>query len=112
MAEDASIADDTGTMGLAVLATAKDIAQVAATLRGEVEQFLTTMSQDESFRRRYERIPGKGASAILHIGNQQIPAIVENISRGGAGLACSFQAEPGIDVKVSLPGSTAPVSGR
>ncbi len=113
MADVAAIADGTGDMSRIVLAASDDIGQVAATLRNEVDQFLRTMAQDETDQRRYERLPGNDAPATLIVGgSQRTPAVVDNISRGGAALRSSFKAEAGVEVKVLLPGSSVAVDGR
>ncbi len=113
MMDVAAIADGTGEMSQSVLAASGDIAEVAATLRDEVDQFLKTMSRDEGYRRRYERLPGNAAQATLVTRDgRRAEASVQDISRGGAALRCSFECGAGDPIELMLPGTPDRIGAR
>jgi methyl-accepting chemotaxis protein len=96
-----------------VLSAAQDIGEVADTLRREVEQFLRTMGQDDSERRRYERVSANGMQAALSVGSKPpIATVILDISRSGAALETSFRGEIGGSVKVTVKGMPDPISAR
>ena len=97
-----------------VLEAAHQIGGTSDALRQEVNEFLAVMARhDEAERRRYERIPGRGHRAVLEApGQGRIEATIEDISRGGVALAVSWPGEPGSEVMVALPGTTALIQGR
>lgn len=90
------------------------VGDTARTLRGEVDQFLRAMANDqEEERRRYERIPGNGAAATLKApGRADSEVVIENISRGGVALVSDYKAAPGQEITLVLPGSDGPVVAR
>ncbi len=113
MAEVLGIAGRTDTASGAVLVAADEVSRTADTLRTEVTDFLTVMTQRETDERRaYERIPGNGATASVSLaGRSGTHAVVQDISRGGAALRCDIQAPPGAELQVDLtPGGQ--VAGR
>ncbi|PPQ35512.1 methyl-accepting chemotaxis protein [Rhodopila globiformis] len=113
MTELAKIADATGAMSRDVLASSDELGAVADTLRAEVDHFLRAMTQDNADQWRYERVPGRNAPATLIAGPaRRIPAVIDNLSRCGIALRCTFIAETGVEVQVALPGSGGPVAGR
>jgi methyl-accepting chemotaxis protein len=97
----------------AVRDVAEEVARVSETVRSEVDEFLSAMRADNDQRRRYERIDGGGAVAV--ISNPQLPAqkvMILDISRGGVALRCAVLVAPGADVKVMLPQADSPILGR
>jgi methyl-accepting chemotaxis protein len=97
----------------AALATSEDLVRSIETLRDEVDQFVRNLALGEAFRRCFERVPGNDAPAMLVVPNgPEIPAMIRDISRGGAAFRSGFQAEVGDQVMVALPGSTAMVTAR
>jgi methyl-accepting chemotaxis protein len=102
----------TGT-SQSMLGVANDVARVSGALRTEVDQFLLAMRTDESERRRYERVPGGGARAVLRPrGGQELAVVVDDIGRGGIGLQCDLALEPGDEVDVILSCADGPIGGR
>lgn len=113
MAEVAAIAQGSGEMSQTVLAASEDIAQVAHTLREEVDHFLQAMARDDGARRRYERIPGQDAPATLSMpGRPDNQVTIHDISRGGAALTCRQDGKIGSEVRLRLPGAREPVTAR
>src|SRR5262249_23519074 len=61
----------------------------------------------------YERIPGNGATATLHMpGRDAMRVAISDISRGGVGLRCDWQGAIGEEVEIELPGSDKAVVAR
>ncbi len=120
MQEVLAISEGTDAASGKVLTGADEVSRNADTLRGEVTQFLQAMaSTDDDDRRRYERIPGNGAQAVLRPRDgAAITAVIVDISRGGVGLHCDWTAEPGTEVEVpncqapTAPWSPAPCAPR
>jgi methyl-accepting chemotaxis protein len=107
-----TIAEQTDTASRSVLVAAGAVAQTAGTLHVEVNDFLTAMQRGDGDERRYERIPGAGATASMTIqGQTEVQAVVKDISRGGVALLNNSTAPAGTDVQVSLPAG-ATVAGR
>jgi methyl-accepting chemotaxis protein len=104
---------EAGVASQQVLEAAGTISLEADRMRSEVDQFLSALRDETGDRRRYERIPGNGATATL-AGSKHasITVTVQDISRGGAALACDWEMEAGTEVTVDLPGAGAPVSAR
>lgn len=97
----------------AVLGVADDVARVAGAPRGEVDQFLAAMRAGEAERRRHERVPGNGLRAVPRPrGGGDIEAVVHDISRGGAALACDAVLETGTEVELMLSAAGGPLKGR
>ena len=71
-----------------VLHNADEVGRTAGVLRSELTLFLQAVAKtDEDDRRRYERIEGDGATAMLHLpGNEEIRATISGFlaRRGGA----------------------------
>jgi methyl-accepting chemotaxis protein len=113
MRDVADTAEDTGKVSGAVLAAAAEVAQISSTVSAEVDQFLAAMRADNTQRRRYERIPGHGARAMLgwH-GAAAIPVEIRDMSRGGIALICPALLAAGVEVQVTLPGRDSAVAGR
>ncbi len=96
-----------------VLAAADEVAHVSGSLHTEVDHFLATVRAESSEKRRWERIAGDGARVgVLPRGGTQIQCGLENISRGGASLACAITLGAGSDVEIELPGASGPVPAR
>jgi methyl-accepting chemotaxis protein len=112
--EVSAISENTDAASGMVLTGADEVAHDAETMRDEVTQFLRAMaSDDDTDRRRYERIQGGGTQAVLRARGlaEQLVAIVD-ISRGGISVRCDWQPEAGTDVRITLPGASEPVGVR
>jgi methyl-accepting chemotaxis protein len=114
MQEVSAISETTDAASSMVTAGADEVAQNADTMRAEVTQFLQAMaSNDDAERRRYERISGNGAQAVLRPpGNPEIRVAIVDISRGGVSFRCDWQADTGTEVPIKLPGVDGPVIAR
>ena len=97
-----------------VLAGADDLGRDAHTLSGEVTEFLQEMaSTSAESRRRYQRIAGNGAEAVLHTHDGATRHVaIADISRGGVSLRCECQEAVGTEVQVELPGADGAVVAR
>jgi methyl-accepting chemotaxis protein len=97
-----------------VMHAAAQIGGTSSTLGRDVHDFLTIMARgEENERRAYQRIPGQGCRATFQpAGSAGIQAEIRDISRGGAALLTSWQAEPGTLVDIRLPDATAAVAAR
>ena len=113
MEEVLAIAETTDASSISALQVAGEVGRTADTLQREVTDFLTAMSRgDDAERRRYERIAGGNARAILHIaGAPGTTATIQDISRGGVALFHTGGAPAGSEVEVDLPGGGV-VNGR
>jgi methyl-accepting chemotaxis protein len=114
MQEVSSIAEQTDTASGHVLSGAADVAGNAERMSAEVTQFLTAMaSTDQDERRRYERIPGNGAIAVMRPpAGREMRIPIEDISRGGISLRCDWWADAGTEVTLELPGAEGLVTAR
>jgi methyl-accepting chemotaxis protein len=113
LVEVASITEATGEMSFEVLKASQEIGTVAVTLGNEVKHFLSAMSSDDGFRRRFERIPGNGQQATLVApGHAERTALVKDISVGGAALQAQWSGNPGDELNILLADFTAPVGAR
>jgi methyl-accepting chemotaxis protein len=114
MQDVSAIAEQTDSASATVMTGADAVGRDAETLRSEVTQFLEVMAHaDEDERRRYERIAGNGATAVLHVpGRPELPAVILDLSRGGIALQCGWSADPGTEVQLGLPGAGGLVVAR
>ena len=114
MQEVSSISEQTDGASAKVLAGAADVGRDADTLRGEVTQFLAAMANtNDEERRRYERMPGNGAQAMLRPpGRPEMRVIIEDVSRAGIAVRCGWWAEVGTEVQLGLPGADGVVTAR
>jgi methyl-accepting chemotaxis protein len=107
------VSEAAGRTSREVLATAGEVAQVSGTLRQEVDQFLVAMRADDSNRRQYERVSGKGIIATLRAnGHPERTSEIQDVSRGGMGLRCDLGLAAGAAVTIALDGVAGSVSGR
>jgi methyl-accepting chemotaxis protein len=105
-------ADQAEELSRAVLAASGEIGIAACTLRDEVDLFLHTMAQDESIRRKYERIACDGATAQLNVPDYGFIAVrVQDISRSGAALITDWKGQVGSELSLIVAGAGA-ISGR
>ena len=108
------VSDEANAASQQVLTAATGIREEAARLRAEVDQFLAALRDETGSRRRYERIPGDGATATLHAGGREpVSAVVLDISRGGIALVCDWQLAPARKSRWNCPGragQSTPVS--
>jgi methyl-accepting chemotaxis protein len=97
-----------------VSSVAEEIGRTSTNLRTELDNFLAALaSPNDEQRRRYERIPGSGLEATLLDGpfaGQSLP--VRDISRGGLGVICDWQAPVGTDVTLSLGSDPERIGAR
>ncbi|CAH2602816.1 HAMP domain-containing protein [Rhodovastum atsumiense] len=108
-----SVADQAGSSSRQVLAAAGSIGEEAGRLRTEVDQFLAAVRDESGDRRRYERIPGNGAMArVTAAGHAAAPFTIQDISRGGVAVNCTWTLPPGAEATVELPGLGRPVGCR
>jgi methyl-accepting chemotaxis protein len=114
MQEVATISETTDAASSKVLSGAGDVGRDADTLRGEVAHFLQAMANtDADDRRRYERICGNGAQAVLRpSGQAEMRVAIEEISRGGMSARTAWWADAGTEVQVELPGVDGTVTAR
>ena len=114
MQEVSSISENTDAASRKVLSGADEVNRNADTLRGEVTEFLQAMaSTSDEDRRRYERIAGHGAEAVLRArGGSQVRGVIVDISRGGGAVRCDWQAEVGAEVEVEMPDADRAVYAR
>jgi len=113
MREVSHVAEATDAASSTVLTGADEVSHNAAMLRDEVGQFLRAMaSTNEEDRRLYERIPGNGARARLRTPGGELHASILDISRGGMGLRCDWNGEPGRELQAVLPGTDTAASVR
>jgi methyl-accepting chemotaxis protein len=108
------LSDTAGEASKLVLTVSEHLGRSASVLAEEIKQFLAAMSHnDEQSRRLYERIGGRGRSAVLHRPDAppQRCAILD-ISRGGVALSCGLDLSPGSAVELELPGVTERVAAR
>jgi methyl-accepting chemotaxis protein len=113
MQEVLTIAEETDTVSRSVLNAADEVALTSATLRAEVDDFLSAMRRSQGDdRRAFERVPGAGASAAVSIdGLADMQAEIIDLSRGGIALRCAREVAAGTAVKTGLPGGGT-VTGR
>ena len=100
---------------LSLLGTAAEVADVTATLRVEVDDFLTAIrsTRESADQRRYERVPGRNLTAGLQDRTRgAVSAVIVDISLGGAALACNWSCSPGAEILLDLPGSGDAAAAR
>ena len=97
-----------------VLQNATEVGNTADVLRSELTVFLAAMAKtEEDDRRRYERIPGQGTTAVLRVAGQAPRrVIIVNVSRGGMAVQTDWWSDAGTQVQVELPGISDAVIGR
>ncbi|WP_161993710.1 methyl-accepting chemotaxis protein [Muricoccus nepalensis] len=99
-------AEQSGAISGTVLQAADEVASRSDGLRQDVDHFLDAMRavQKNDERRRYERISGSGASIRLKCATYGTgSAVLQDISLGGAALACEWPCDVGAEVLVGLP---------
>jgi methyl-accepting chemotaxis protein len=109
------MARDSMQAGDAVLASAGEVAKVAATLRTEVDLFLEAAQGTGDERRRHERITGLDLPcSILLPGGTARPARMIDLAAGGAGLRIEGapRLETGTALALELPGNAGSVQSR
>lgn len=114
MQEVSAISETTDAASSQVLGGASEVGRDADTLRSEVTQFLRAMAgANDEDRRRYERIAGNEAQAVLRAVRQpDRRTAIKDISRGGMAVRSDWQAEAGTEVQVQLPGADGAVTAR
>ena len=114
MREVSDISESSDMASGMVAAGADKVARDAETMSAEVTQFLKAMASDnDAERRRYERVPGNSALAVLRPrGGSEMRVVIVDISRGGASVRCDWRSNAGNEVAVDLPGADGPVVAR
>ena len=108
-----AVVDTAATTNLTVTTAAVRSTSSSSALRGEVDDFLAVMAEGhETDRRRYERIPGRGAKVRLSLSGRTSTATIIDISRGGVALECDAVDPAGTVLQLSLPGVGGEVAGR
>jgi uncharacterized membrane protein len=98
-----------------ILQIAAHVGEVAATVRGELDQFLVAFARGgNDNRRNYERIRGRGQQAVVaRAGEAGQQGEIVDISVGGVALAVTLsRAVAGEELLVRLPGGSTPVPAR
>jgi len=104
-----------GVISQTVLVASDKVTEISATLREDIDHFMTAVrqSQKSADRRQYERIPGDKTAVTLRIDTHgPVSALLVDISLGGAGLSCGIPCKAGTEIWVTLPGSGLDVSSR
>jgi methyl-accepting chemotaxis protein len=113
MREVAGVAETAGGTSHEVLGAADTIGREADKLRSEVGDFLLAVRDDIQERRRYERVSGRGRSVRLFVpGREAITTRLNDLSRGGAALACDLQLTVGDEVGIELPDADGAIAAR
>jgi methyl-accepting chemotaxis protein len=113
MREVSVVAEAASGSSQAVLAAGGEIARVSGALQEEVAHFFAAMRAEEGERRRWERIPGGRAQVSLKPRNGgEVAGELDDISRGGALVACPVALDVGAEVDVRLPGAGDAVPAR
>ncbi|MEJ0016440.1 MAG: methyl-accepting chemotaxis protein [Acetobacteraceae bacterium] len=109
-----SDSESTEAASRSVMANADEVGKTADILRSELNMFLQAMAKtDEDERRRYERVSGRGASAMLTVrGRAAVKVTIRDISRGGVSIETDWSAPAGTEVQVELPGNSEGVPAR
>jgi methyl-accepting chemotaxis protein len=102
-----------------VSSEAAELSGTSGNLRAEMEHFLKTMANPtEEQRRRYERLPGKGLTAVVAaIANtggppSRIIVNIRDISRGGVALETAWSPPAGEPVSITIDGGQDLIHGR
>ncbi|WP_198374250.1 methyl-accepting chemotaxis protein [Neoroseomonas rubea] len=98
-------ADEGSAAAETVLAAAGDLGSRAATLRGEVQQFLVAL-EHAGERRRFDRHPVDCPVKVTWRG-QEMAGRARDVSGGGAGLDITLPAPPGTEVAIAFDGGRA-----
>eukprot|EP01037_Dinobryon_pediforme_P005815 gene5815-5878_t len=113
MADLTETAKQNDALGQTVLAASDNLAEVASTLRVEVDAFLSAMTREDSFGRAYERIICHGTAARLRLaGGDEASVAVHDVSRGGVALRANLTANVGATVRLLVAGVAAPLPAR
>ncbi len=71
-----------------------------------------TRTQDEQ-RRRYERIPGRGAEVKVRVpGQPELTAEIVDISRSGVSVQSGLEPDCGTEAQIVLPGYGVSIAAR
>jgi methyl-accepting chemotaxis protein len=98
-------ADEGSAAAETVLAAAGDLGTRAATLRGEVQQFLSALERAGE-RRRFDRHPVDCAVTVTWRG-QEMSGRARDLSGGGVGLDITLPVSPGTEVAIAFEGGRA-----
>ena len=107
------VAERSGDASRNILGESAQIASEAEKLRREVEEFLRAVQTDSGERRRFERISGKGVTAMLRVaGSAPSKSVIVDISKTGISLAYAGPIAVGREAEIDLPDAGGPVGGR
>ncbi len=115
MSDVSGTAEKSSETSRAVVASADQVTRISATLRGEVDHFMSAMRQNQGSdeRRKYERMPGGDAVADLRSDAHGAASCrIIDISLGGAALLCDWPCEAGTEIMLRLPGGGAEAPAR
>jgi methyl-accepting chemotaxis protein len=114
MQEVSTASEHTDAASGKVLEGADAVGRDSDTMRNEVTEFLKAMaSTSEEDRRRYERVAGNAAQAVLRVPGRAAQRVaINDISRGGVSLRSDWSADAGTEVQVELPGADGSVGAR
>jgi methyl-accepting chemotaxis protein len=106
--------ENADTASQKVAGAAEAVGATSSTLQSEVKHFLSAMSTGrEDERRRFERVPGNGATAkLVAPGHAPANIPIKDISQGGVALLCDWSLPAGQDVALDLPGGECGVPAR
>jgi methyl-accepting chemotaxis protein len=113
MTEVVEAADHAGHVSRTVLEEVAAIGREAKAMRAQIDQFLVAVRADGDDRRKHERVPGGGATVTVRTAGQpDRPAVLHDISTGGAAIAGDWALAIGQKIEVDLPNHGGHVSGR
>ena len=92
---------------------AQDIEREAETLRAAVEQFLIRVRSDSGARRRYERFDRRGTAVTSRTAGRLVArAVLKNLSRSDAAVACDWLIASASGVEMDQPEAGGTGSAR
>lgn len=109
----AGVAEQAGLASSQVRQAAAGVQTQAATLRAEVTGFLENIraESESDERRRFERIPGNGARALLMHDGKNNEARIRDLSTGGVALITTVKLKQGTPAAF-VPEGHGPIQGR
>jgi methyl-accepting chemotaxis protein len=113
MAEVVGAANEADRVSRTVLDGVADIGREATSMRTEVDHFLVAVRNDTDDRRRHEQVPGNGAMVVIRVARQaDRPAVLHEISPGGATVLGEWRLPAGHEIEIELPNGGGVVAGR
>jgi methyl-accepting chemotaxis protein len=107
------VADQAGAASKQVNAGAAEISTETQRLRTKVDRFLAAVQNDAGERRRFERIDAGFVSVVINLPDRKaIPATIQDLSQGGAALACNQSVAVSTAISIELPHQGGTVTGK